>query len=420
MDIVELADQLWRGATTTAQHHPVLYRGELAEIADGVAFLPTFGNCTALRSDEGLVMVDTGSSLTAATMHAEIRRWSSQPLHTAVYSHGHVDHVFGVGVFEEEAAARGWPRPRVIAHEHVASRFDRYVRTAGYNQIINRRQFAFKELVWPTQYRYPDETYTDVHELTVGELHATLRHEKGETDDATVTWFEELGVLCTGDLFVWSSPNAGNPQKVQRYPSEWARALRRMAELGADYLLPGHGLPIIGAARIRQALSETAEYLESIVDQTLALMNEGARLADVLANVAPPRHLVDRPFLQPVYDEPEFIVRNIWRLYGGWWDGNPATLQPAHERRVASELCDLAGGAARLAERAEALVAEGTDEARRLAGHLIEMAWMAAPEDSAIALSRQRIFRARADAATSTMARGIFQWAARESVGDEY
>ena len=420
MNAVELADRLWRGEVSTAQHHPVIVNGDLVEVADGVAFLPSFANVTALASDDGLVMVDTGSALTAAHVHEQIRRWTSQPLNTAVFSHGHIDHVFGVGLFEEEARTHDWPAPRVVAHEHVPARFDRYVLTAGYNQVINRRQFAVRDLVWPTEYRYPDEVYRDERTLAIGSLALHLRHERGETDDATVTWIPSRQVLCTGDLFVWSSPNAGNPQKVQRYPREWAQALRRMSELGARYLLPGHGMPVIGEQRVRQALSETAQYLESIVDQTLAMMNEGARLSEVLSAVVPPANLADRPFLQPVYDEPEFIVRNVWRLYGGWWDGNPATLKPASERRLAAELADLAGGAARLASRAEQLLDEGTPEGERLSAHLVEMAWLAAPDDAAIARARQRVFTVRAERATSTMARGIFQWAARESVGDEY
>ena len=420
MNAVELADRLWRGEVSTAQHHPVIVNGDLVEVTDGVAFLPSFANVTALASDDGLVMVDTGSALTAAHVHEQIRRWTSQPLSTAVFSHGHIDHVFGVGLFEEEARTHDWPAPRVVAHEHVPARFDRYVLTAGYNQVINRRQFAVRDLVWPTEYRYPDEVYRDERTLTIGSLALHLRHERGETDDATVTWIPSRQVLCTGDLFVWSSPNAGNPQKVQRYPREWAQALRRMSELGARYLLPGHGMPVIGEQRVRQALSETAQYLESIVDQTLAMMNEGARLSEVLSAVVPPANLADRPFLQPVYDEPEFIVRNVWRLYGGWWDGNPATLKPASERRLAAELADLAGGAARLAARAEQLLDEGTPEGERLSAHLVEMAWLAAPDDAAIARARQRVFTVRAERATSTMARGIFQWAARESVGDEY
>ena len=37
------------------------------------------------------------------------------------------------------------------------------------------------------------------------------------------------------------------------------------------------------------------------------------------------------PWLRPFYDEPEFVVRNIWRTYGGWWDGNPAHLLPPRQ-----------------------------------------------------------------------------------------
>ncbi len=146
-------------------------------------------------------------------------------------------------------------------------------------------------------------------------------------------WNPGRKVLCTGDLFIWASPNCGNPQKVQRYPREWAIGLRKMADLGAEVLLPGHGFPILGADRIRAALSDAAELLESLVEQTLALMNEGARLDDIVHTVKAPDHLLEKPYLRPVYDEPEFVVRNLWRLYGGWYDGNPARLKPPTDAR---------------------------------------------------------------------------------------
>ena len=417
-DILELADRLWRGEVTSSEYHPVAHRGGLAEICDGVAFLPSFGNVSAFATQDGLVLVDTGSSFTAEAIRAAVRRWDGQRLNTAVYSHGHIDHTSGVPAWEAESSQRGWPAPVVIAHEALPRRFDRYRLTAGYNEVINRRQFGVRELRWPAGYRYPDRTYRDELRLEVGGCAFLLRHEKGETDDHTVTWLADRKVLCCGDLFIWASPNAGNPQKVQRYPNEWAGALRRMAGLGAEYLLPGHGLPVVGAGRVRQALGDTAELLEALVDQTLEVMNRGGRLDDAIHSVRPPAALETRPYLRPVYDEPEFIVRNIWRLYGGWWDGNPATLKPAPERALAAELADLAGGPAVLADRALALATAGgqdDDTTQRLAGHLAELAWLAAPDDRAIAKIRRQVFAARADAATSTMARGIFRWAAGEA-----
>jgi alkyl sulfatase BDS1-like metallo-beta-lactamase superfamily hydrolase len=431
-DVLAIADRLWRGEVSTTELHPLSPTPGLAEVADGVSFVPSFANVSALRTDDGLLLVDTGSAFMATEIHRLLRTWSPDRLHTAVYSHGHIDHVFGVPVWAAESAASGWPEPVVVAHEALPARFDRYIMTAGYNGIINRRQFGVDSLRWPTEYRYPDRTYRDHLDLDIGGRRIELHHAKGETDDHTWTWLPHARVLCCGDLFIWASPNAGNPQKVQRYPLEWADALRQMLALfdrpggGPEVLLPGHGYPVVGGDRVRQALADTAELLESLVAQTLALMNAGARLDEVIHTVTPPAPLMERPYLQPVYDEPEFIVRTVWRRYGGWWDGNPATLQPAPEREVARELAELAGGAGALADRALDLIGDGAaatespaelsdDASLRLAGHLAELAWLAAPADPAVQEARRAVFTRRADAATSTMARGVFSWAARES-----
>ena len=414
-DVLSLVDRLWSGEASVEDHHPFSASAPLTEVGDGVGFVPSFANVSAFRTGEGLVLVDTGSLFLARQVHADIRRWSPAPLHTAVYSHGHIDHVFGVQVFEEEAAANGWPSPVVIAHEALPARFDRYILTAGYNGIVNERQFQAPGLRWPTEYRYPDETYVHDHVLEVGGERFELHHAKGETDDHTWTWAPGRRVLCCGDLFIWSSPNAGNPQKVQRYPREWAAALRTMVSLSPEVLLPGHGLPVVGADRVRQALTDTADLLDSLVDQTLALMNEGARLDDVLHGVRAPAHLLERPYLRPIYDEPEFVVRNVWRLYGGWYDGNPSSLKPAPDAALAAEIAALAGGAGRLASRAATLASSGADADLRLAGHLAELAALAAPDDRAVHGVRAEVFERRVSAATSTMAKGIFAWAAAES-----
>jgi alkyl sulfatase BDS1-like metallo-beta-lactamase superfamily hydrolase len=418
-DILELADRLWRGEADITDHHPLGSEGGLTEVADGVAYVASFARVSAFTTGDGLVLVDTGHALAADRIHAEIRRWAPKGaagrLHTAVFSHGHVDHVFGVGIFESEASTQGWPAPTVVAHEAMPARFDRYILTAEYNAIINQRQFGLPNLTWPTQYRYPDRTYGDHLEFDVGGTAFELHHARGETDDHTWTFVPDRGVLCTGDLFIWASPNAGNPQKVQRYPVEWAAALRTMSGLGAEVMLPGHGFPVVGRDRVHEALVSTAELLESIAGQTIALMNAGARLNDVIHSVKMPADLLGRPYLRPLYDDPEFIVRNLWRQYGGWYDGDPSSLKPAPAHDLARELAELAGGPSRLAERAEVLLAAGSGADLRLAGHLAELAALAAPEDAGVHRVRAAVFEARATAETSTMAKGIFGWAARES-----
>ena len=412
-NLLDYADRMWRGeAAMTGLLPGGAPLRQAAEVARGVAVVLDFGNTIAFRTSEGLVLFDTGLAISAPDLARAVRAWSDAPVRYAIYSHGHIDHVSGMGPYDAEATQRGWPRPIVVAHESVVARFDRYIRTAGYNAIINRRQFGIDELDWPVEYRRPDLTYRDTMTLHVGELTVELHHALGETDDHTWAYIPEREVVCCGDLFIWLAPNAGNPQKVQRYPAEWAAALRAMAATGAQVLLPSHGPPVVGAGRVRAALTDTADYLDDLIEQTLALMNSGARLDEVIHAVRPPVHLAAKPYLRPHYDDPEFIVRTIWRRYGGWYDGNPAHLKPAREADLAAALAGLAGGAHVLAGRAREAADSGD---LRLAGDLAELAALASPADAAVQAVRAQVYEARAAAEPSLMARGIYRWAARES-----
>lgn len=410
-DILNISDEIFAGNDTIASRHPVNISTNTTAfpLADDVLFLESFANVVAFRSAGRLLLVDAGGILESRNVYDRIREWTDAPLEVAIYTHGHVDHVFSVPHFEEENHEI---RPRVIAHENVATRFDRYQLTQGYNAHINQRQFQLGAPLFPNEFRYPDETYQSNMSLRVGDLDVELFHDKGETDDATWVWVPSKRILCTGDMFIWAAPNCGNPQKVQRYPAEWAAALRKMAALRPTLLLPGHGIPIAGEDRIQHVLTSTARYLESLVEQTISLMNTGARLNDIIQQVTPPEDLLDQPYLAPVYDEPEFIVRNLWRLYGGWYDGNPAHLKPAPDEQLARELAELVGGARVLAERAVILAEEGE---HRLAGHLIEFAAQADPDDLDIQGVRATVFGIRKNVERSTMAKGVYAWAQKES-----
>jgi hypothetical protein len=53
-DVLTLADRLWRGEVSTGEFHPVGPQGGLAEIGDGIAFVPAFANVTAVTTGDGL------------------------------------------------------------------------------------------------------------------------------------------------------------------------------------------------------------------------------------------------------------------------------------------------------------------------------------------------------------------------------
>ena len=401
---------------------------ELSQVADGIAMVESFSHCVALRTDEGLVCFDASGVMTGEAVRNALRGWSTDRVSHLVYTHGHADHVGGSTFFRDD-------EPVVVGHEAVATRLDRYAYTNNWNLIINARQFGgvrgemnltvgdtgtgMNVEVNPAARRFlpsttirPTETFAASHALTVGGRDIELHHARGETDDHLWAWFPERKWIMSGDFLIWNFPNAGNPQKVQRYPIEWAQALRAMIAKGPELLLPAHGLPIAGRDRIARVLDDVATALEHLVRDVIAMMNAGESLDTIIHSVRVPAETLAKPYLRPLYDEPEFVVRGIWRQFGGWWDGAASRLKPAPDAALASELALLAGGVEVLVGRAEELVTAGE---LRLACHLADMAGWAAPDDPGVHAARAAIYLARRKAEPSLMAKGIFAAAARES-----
>jgi glyoxylase-like metal-dependent hydrolase (beta-lactamase superfamily II) len=390
------------------------WSGGPIEVAARTWFQSVFSGVTAFETDEGLVLVDSGLLQLGPKLAGLLRQKTSAPVHTAIFTHGHVDHAFGLNAF----LVPGQKPPRVIAHRAVPKRFARYERTRRHNAALNARQFGGAVQEAETSEKFdnfkrppvmPDTLYDDELTIRVGGVRFDIRHGRGETDDHSYVHCADRGVLCSGDFFIWSVPNAGNPQKVQRYPWEWANALRAMAALAPRSLCPGHGGPVVNdPPRIALMLTETADYLDAIVAQTIAALEDGSPPhVDIVRTVEPPRS--SSPWLQPVYDEAEFIVRNVIRYYGGWWSGRPSELKPAPRQDVAHEMVRLAGGAAALLARAQTIAAGGD---LRLACHVADYALEAGPADPDVQRAVAALYEQRAAAEPGLMARNLFRSAA--------
>lgn len=397
---------------------------KLTEINPDIAIIESFSHMIAFRTEEGLVTFDASGEASGFAVVESLRQWNADPIHSLVYTHGHLDHVGGSGAITVDAENRNYRQPTVYGHENIPKRLERYHQTNNWNTLINRRQFGGvspkhgmglttdSPLFVPEGTLWPDVVYQDEMKLSVGSLDIEFMHGKGETDDHTWAWIPSQKTLVTGDLVIWVFPNAGNPQKVQRYPLEWAASLRQMMTYGAELLLPAHGLPIAGKNRINRVLGDIANVLEKLVSDTLDLMNRGEQLNNIIHEVKVDKDLLELPWLKPLYDEPEFVVRNIWRMYGGWWDADPASLKPSPQKALAEEIVSLTGGVNKLVERAVALAAEGN---LRLSCHLIEFAAESAPNDKKVHGARSEIYRLRRSAESSLMSKGIFAAAMRES-----
>mgnify|MGYP002138717936 CR=1 FL=1 len=403
---------------------------ELSEVADGLAMVESFSHSVVVDTGDGLIAFDASGAHTGRQVRDAITSWRDQPVRHLVYTHGHADHVGGSTFFADD-------HPVVIGHQNVAKRIDRYAFTNNWNLIINARQFGgvSRDLnlqvggddavgvrveprpdarrFLPARTLRPDREVGTFDRVHAGGHEIELHHARGETDDHLWAFFPERKWIMTGDFLIWNFPNAGNPQKVQRYPGEWAAALRKMLALEPELLLPAHGLAVAGRERVATVLGDLATALERLVADVVAGMNAGATLDEIVHAVRVDDDLIHRPWLRPIYDEPEFVVRNTYRLYGGWWDGDPAHLKPPPAAALAVELAELAGGADVLAARAQACSEAGD---HRMACQLVELAAQAS-EDPGIWRLRSRLYLARADHESSLMAKGVYTEAAR--AGDE-
>ena len=383
------------------------------EVAPDVLMHAQFSNTYALKTSVGLLLIDPRLYRLSASVHRTVRAWSDAPLQTAVYTHGHIDHACGLRAFLEAG-----DHPHIIAQENCTKRFQRYQLTHGLNTSINQRQFG-REVFFPREFDWPTLTFRDSLTQRMGQLDVHYTAAKGETDDHCYVWIPERGYLFTGDLIIWRAPNCGNPQKVQRYPLEWADALEKMAGLGAEWMFPGHGLVVEGRDAVRLVLTDTAAHLRCIIDQVLARLNAGEPPEDIVQAVRSDAALASLPYLEEVYDHPQFIVRNLLRLWGGWWNGNAADLLPATFAAQSKEIADLAGGTAAIVARARALLAQRKFE---LASHLAEWASRAAPDDREAQMLKRDVYEQRLAAEPNLMAQGVFRGAmndAKEALGEE-
>src|SRR4051794_3392996 len=95
--------ELLAGSLKIDDAHPMQPRLVAEQVGARAYFVASFANVTAFDTDAGLVLVDTGSFVLADKTRRLLRGVTAAPAHTAIWTHGHVDHCFGVDAYEREA-----------------------------------------------------------------------------------------------------------------------------------------------------------------------------------------------------------------------------------------------------------------------------------------------------------------------------
>jgi alkyl sulfatase BDS1-like metallo-beta-lactamase superfamily hydrolase len=359
---------------------------EAVAITDFVFMARDISNAYLVTTGEGDLMVNTGFMDNAdrnvallAPHRTALAPDRKAPLAFIVLTQSHADHYGGVPEFLE-------PGTQVVGGP-------------GYNEALadmNRLAPFFgprtAKLWGSTMQRgsapkQPPHVVPDIlvdRRLTIelgGRRFELISTPEGETVDSLTVWMPNERIAFTGNLFgpvFLSMPflctlRGDKPRSVRAY----LRSLETVRDLGAEILITGHGEPIRGAAKIREDLDRMHGAVSYVRDYTLDGMIAGKDVHQLMREFTFPEALRIGEF----HGKASWAVRTIWEEYSGWlhYEDGTTALYGVPRRSVDADLAELAGGAARIAERARAKLAAGQSLE---ALHLVDVALGADPNEA--------------------------------------
>lgn len=339
---------------------------EVVKVTDRVyvAIGYAMGNSVMVIGDDGLIIIDTSDSYEVGKqIMSEFRKISDLPVKAIVYSHHHLDHVYGAKAFADESDGD----LEIYAHSNFMPRFNE--ENGEFAKIT-----AFRALYWtgtPLPKDGPDRvinngisvpvdahgvggfvqptiTFDDRLEVDVAGLKMVLIYAKSETSNEIITWFPELGVLQGGEVLYKLWPNLFSIRGTQyRDVKAWSESLETMRELQADYLVLSHTYPVIGKENVNDVLLTYHDGVKYIYDQTIRGINKGLTPDELSRSIKLPDSLLNSPnsdWLQERYGEREWHIKGIYSGNIGWYDNDVMNLHPISFIEKSGKIVDGFGG----------------------------------------------------------------------------
>ena len=175
----------------------------------GIHILGGMGNSTAIETDLGFVLIDTGMNKDMAEGFMQaMQQIKDAPVHTIVYSHGHGGYNNAAWCFLETAKEKGEPAPQIVAHENLPTRYRRYGDTWELQGYLAAIQFRIPTgLMRKPKYTFPTVTFTDKLRLNMGNRIVEVIWAPSETDDSVAVWLPEEKLLYGGPSIISSCIN---------------------------------------------------------------------------------------------------------------------------------------------------------------------------------------------------------------------
>jgi alkyl sulfatase BDS1-like metallo-beta-lactamase superfamily hydrolase len=171
-------------------------------------------------------------------------------------------------------------------------------------------------------------------------------------------YIPKYNALCTAEDAVHNQHNVYSLRGAKvRSAYNWAKYLREANERWGDKaesLHAPHHWPIWGTERISEHLTKQSAAYKYINDQSIRLANSGYDMVEAAEMIELPESLQQEWSLCGYYGTTNHNVKAAFDKQFGWFNGNPATLNPLPRVPAAKRYVEYMGGADAILEKAQA------------------------------------------------------------------
>lgn len=380
--------------------------GGLFEVTEGVYQIRDLdlSNMTIIEGDEGITVVDP--LLSAETAKAALDLYyenrGEKPVKAVIYSHSHADHFGGVrGVVDEAEVKAG--KVKIYAPEGFMDHAIAENVLAG-NAMARRAAFQFGNLlpanpqgqvgvglgtttaagsltlIPPTDYI----SETGHKETIDGQVYEFLMAHGSEAPSEFIFYMPELKLLNMAETATHMLHNTYTLRGAKiRDPLAWSKYLNEVINRWGDevdILYNQHHWPVWGNEDVVKHLKLQRDMYRFIHDETLRLANHGYTMTEIAEMIEIPDAIEESFSNRGYYGTFNHNVKATYVLYMGWFNGNPADLNPLPPVETATRYVEAMGGADAVIEKAQEAYDKGE---YRWASQLVNNVVFAEPDNQA-------------------------------------
>jgi alkyl sulfatase BDS1-like metallo-beta-lactamase superfamily hydrolase len=395
---------LWRQAQ-------ILTRHGLFQVAERIWQVRGFdvSTVTFIDAGSGWIVVDPLTTVEVARAALELvgQHVAQKPVLAVIYSHSHVDHYGGVGGVASAADVTAG-KIKIIAPEgfleHAVSeniivgpamlrrarfQFGHTLPCCAHGEMTSglgpRPSGGALSLIAPT-----DLVTRTGQEITVGDVNIVFQLTPGTEAPAEMNFylpqFRAVFMAENANLTMHNLLPARGA--LVRDAKAWADYLTESIRLFAhdsDVMFAAHGIPRFGTDEIVVFLTSHRNAYKFLHDQSVRLMNSGLTALEIAEELSLPEVLARQWFNRGYYGTMSHNSKAIYQRYLGWYDANPANLNPLPPEPAAKRYVAAMGGPAAVMALAEDAVDEGELRwAATLLNHVVF-------DDAANAAARQQL-----------------------------